>query len=112
MLPLPQILTALPFRAHADRLPITVGRFHREELSAFRRELKHLACGVTEDLSDEQAEARFQRLRTLRKQMRPGGGGSAAVSGWDRLLAVRRHLDHRRAAHPRRGPGEHRHLLG
>lgn len=73
MLPVPQILTALPFRAHADRLPITVGRFHREELSAFRRELKHLACGVTEDLSDEQAEARFQRLRTLRKQMRPGG---------------------------------------
>lgn len=93
LLPVNQILAALPFGAHANRLQITVRRLHRDELSAFRRELKHLASGVTEDLTDEQAEARFQRLRTLMEQMRPGESGSAAVSGRDRLLDVRRHLE-------------------
>lgn len=49
----------------------------------------------------------------MRDQLRPGEHGGAGASVRDRLLDVRRHLEiTAEQLTPRRGAGEHRHLLG
>ena len=90
--PVNDILDRLPFGAGQDRLRITVRRLHPELLTAFRRELRYLGSNVTEDLTHEQVEERFIRLRTFMGRLRePGVAGQ--VSYRDEVLDVRRHIE-------------------
>lgn len=113
LLPVHQILATLPFGANTPRLQITVRRIRRDDLPAFGEELKHLASMVREDLTEEQARDRVQASAGLEGSAAPGRArrrrclGAGPVAGC--ALAPG---DHRRAARPRRGAGEHRHLLG
>ncbi|MCU1407038.1 MAG: hypothetical protein JWQ43_3341 [Glaciihabitans sp.] len=91
--PINEILTTLPFGAGRDRLRISLRRLHREDATAFRRELKALSSGSTEDLGDDETEGRFQRLQAFMNQIRRPEAGSTAASERDDLLDVRRHVE-------------------
>jgi hypothetical protein len=78
--PVNDILDRLPFGAGQDRLRITVRRLHPELLTAFRKELRYLGSNVTEDLTHEQVEERFTRLRAFMGRLRePGVANQAEV---------------------------------
>lgn len=91
--PVNDILSGLPFGAKRDRLRIALRRLNPADVVQFRRELKALSSGVTGELSDEQAETRYRRLRKLMSQIRKPEGGSKAASSRDVLLDVRRHVE-------------------
>ncbi|TFC86717.1 ATP-binding protein [Cryobacterium sp. TMT4-31] len=105
--PINDILRTLPFGAGRDRLQISLRRLHRDDASAFRKELKLLSSGSTEEFTDEQTESRFTRLQAFMNLIRrpdeldiagPGRAGAArhaarADSDRDLLLDVRRHVE-------------------
>ncbi|MGH3905926.1 MAG: ATP-binding protein [Pseudonocardiaceae bacterium] len=91
LLPVNDILADLDFGAERDRLRINLRRLYRDDISKFRKELKHLSSNTTIDLTDEQTEERFKRLRTFMKHLAKGEGGSA--SRRDDMLDVRRHIE-------------------
>ncbi|MEV0584495.1 SbcC/MukB-like Walker B domain-containing protein [Nonomuraea sp. NPDC050310] len=91
--PVNEILATLAFGAGRDRLKIVLRRLHRDDITKFRRELKLLSSGVTEKLTDEQAEARFKRLRAFMNQIRKPQQGSKGTPLRDHLLDVRRHVE-------------------
>ena len=69
--PVNEILAALPFGPGGDRLRITLRRLQYDDLTTFRRELKALSSGVTDDLAEEKMQARFERLRLFIAQISP-----------------------------------------
>jgi len=90
--PINEILSNLPFGAGRDRLKISLRRLHRDDATAFRRELRLLSSGATELFTDEQTENRFTRLRSFMALIRlPEGGGEG--EGRDLLLDVRKHVE-------------------
>ncbi|MBF4513001.1 hypothetical protein ITJ66_10945 [Plantibacter sp. VKM Ac-2885] len=91
LVPVNDILRDLPFGPAHDRLKIVLRRVHREEASAFRRELRALSSEVTANLGDDELEARFQRLRRFMESMRDTGAGSQSTR--DQVLDVRRHVE-------------------
>ena len=103
--PINEILTTLPFGAGRDRLQISLRRLHRDDATAFRKELKLLSSGSTEAFTDEQTESRFTRLQAFMNLIRcpddvelagPGRTARAAARGdsaRDLLLDVRRHVE-------------------
>lgn len=91
LVPVNDILRDLPFGPAHDRLKIVLRRVHREEASAFRRELRALSSEVTANLDDDELEARFQRLRRFMESMRDTGAGSQSTR--DQVLDVRRHVE-------------------
>jgi len=98
--PINEILTTLPFGAGRDRLKISLRRLHRDDATAFRRELTLLSSGATELFTDEQTENRFTRLRTFMALIRkPDGGdgsegrGRGGSDARDLLLDVRKHVE-------------------
>ena len=67
---------------------------HSEDVARFRRQLTRLASGVTGDTDDEQAEQRFQQLRSFIALLRgPGGDARLAGANRDVYLDVRRHVE-------------------
>jgi len=104
--PINDILRTLPFGAGRDRLQISLRRLHRDDATAFRKELKLLSSGSTEEFTDEQTESRFTRLQAFMNLIRrpdeldiAGPGRTAArqsakaESDRDLLLDVRRHVE-------------------
>lgn len=88
------ILATLPFGPAGDRLRISLRVLHSDDVARFRRELAHLASGVTTDLTDEQAEQRFQQLRSFIARIRkPDDGARPAGPSRDIYLDVRRHVE-------------------
>lgn len=91
--PINEILSTLPFGAGRDRLTITLRRLHRDDSTAFRKELKHLSSGATEEFSDEQTEERFLRLQAFMASIRKPEDESKPSPTRDLLLDVRRHVE-------------------
>ncbi|MFF4989764.1 ATP-binding protein [Streptosporangium saharense] len=91
--PVNAILGTLPFGPGRDRLQIKLRYLRIEQVARFRKELKLLSSGVTENLTDAQAESRFARLRAFMGQIREPEKGSKTSSPRDRLLDVRGHVE-------------------
>jgi uncharacterized protein YPO0396 len=91
--PVNDILTSLPFGPQRDSLRIVLRRLNPADVIDFRRELKALSSGVTGDLTDDQAEARFRRLRNLTTHIRVSEPGSKTTNNRDAFLDVRKHVE-------------------
>ena len=91
--PVNDILASLPFGPQRDRLRIVLRRLNPADVAEFRRELKALSSGITEELTDEQAEARFRRLRKLILLIRKPAPGVKSAVNRDVYLDVRRHVE-------------------
>lgn len=91
--PVNAILAELPFGPQRDRLTIVLRRLSPDDVVTFRRELKLLSSGITDELTDEQAEARFRRLRKFIALIRKPEGGTRPVVNRDVYLDVRRHVE-------------------
>jgi uncharacterized protein YPO0396 len=91
--PVNEILATLPFGAGRDRLKINLGRLSSVNVSAFRANLKSLSSGTTENLTDEQMEGHFKRLREFMTTIRKPEDGSKAKAVRDNLLDVRKHVE-------------------
>ncbi|TFD39408.1 hypothetical protein E3T37_08130 [Cryobacterium sp. TMT2-10] len=91
--PINEILTTLPFGAGRDRLKIALRRLHRDDATAFRKELKVLSSGATEEFTDDQTESRFKRLQAFMHLIRRSDAGSRAAAQRDLLLDVRKHVE-------------------
>ena len=94
--PVNEILSSLPFGAGRDRLRISLRRLHRDDSVAFRKELKALSSGITESLTDDEIEARFQRLQAFMALIRKPEDENRMPSGLssrDLLLDVRKHVE-------------------
>ena len=91
--PVNTILAQLPFGPGNDRLKIILRRLTNDDVTRFRRELKELSSGVTEELPDEEAEARFARLRAFIGKIAKPEPGSRAGAERDRYLDVRKHVE-------------------
>ncbi|WP_018504173.1 ATP-binding protein [Parafrankia discariae] len=88
------ILATLPFGPANDRLCISLRVLHSDDVARFRKELTRLASGVTDNVSDEQAEQRFQQLRAFIGLLRkPDDGARPAGVNRDVYLDVRRHVE-------------------
>ena len=91
--PINEILTTLPFGAGRDRLQISLRRLHRDDASTFRKELKLLSSGATEEFTDEQTESRFTRLQAFMNLIRRPDDALKGDAPRDALLDVRRHVE-------------------
>lgn len=91
--PINEILATLPFGAGRDRLKISLRRLHRDDSSAFRKELKALSSGATDELNDDEVESRFRRLQAFMGLIRKPDGASKGESPRDLLLDVRKHVE-------------------
>jgi len=89
--PVNEILATLPFGATRDRLQISLRRLHREDATVFRRELKALSSGATEQFTDDETEDRFTRLQQFMSLIRRPD--DTATSQRDLLLDVRAHVE-------------------
>ncbi|WP_104090578.1 ATP-binding protein [Cryobacterium sp. N19] len=89
--PINEILATLPFGATRDRLQIALRRLHRDDATAFRKELKVLSSGATEQFTDDETEDRFTRLQQFMSLIRPGT--AETPSQRDLLLDVRQHVE-------------------
>jgi uncharacterized protein YPO0396 len=89
--PINEILATLPFGATLDRLQISLRRLHRDDASAFRKELKLLSSGGAEQFTDEQTEDRFTRLQQFMSLIRRPDGSNSSQR--DLLLDVRAHVE-------------------
>ncbi len=93
--PVNEILRELPFGANRDRLKIQIRRVTREDVTAFRRELRALSASVDTELTDDVLETRFRRLRRFMAVIRPDPsvprGGRTTQR--DAVLDVRRHME-------------------
>ncbi|MEO6199992.1 MAG: SbcC/MukB-like Walker B domain-containing protein [Cryobacterium sp.] len=91
--PINEILATLPFGAGRDRLKIALRRLHRDDSTAFRKELKALSSAATAELTDDQTEGRFTRLQAFMTLIRRPEAGSRQESQRDLLLDVRKHVE-------------------
>jgi uncharacterized protein YPO0396 len=77
-----------------DRLRISLRRLNLDDITRFRRELKELSSGVTQDLSDDEIEVRFTRLRAFIARLRRAETGiKAGSTSRDIYLDVRKHVE-------------------
>jgi len=89
--PINEILATLPFGATRDRLQISLRRLHRDDATAFRKELKLLSSGATEQFTDDETEDRFTRLQQFMSLIRRPEGSNNSQR--DVLLDVRQHVE-------------------
>lgn len=94
LLPVNAILAELPFGPAQDRLRISLRRLNLDDITRFRRELKELSSGATQDLSDDEIELRFTRLRAFIARIRRAETGTKVGStNRDTYLDVRKHVE-------------------
>lgn len=92
--PVNAILADLPFGPHRDRLRIALRRLTSHDVTRFRRELKDLSSGLTQDASDDQIEHRFNRLRAFIALVRtPDATTKSTGVSRDTYLDVRKHVE-------------------
>lgn len=82
--PINRILENLEFGANRDRLHMTMRHKEFPDVAHFRHELATLCLNVTEMISDEEIDARYNALKTFMNQLRGDGR--------DHLIDVRRHI--------------------
>lgn len=82
--PINRILENLEFGANRDRLHMTMRHKDFPDVARFRQELANLCLNVTEMVSDEEIDARYNALKTFMNQLRGDGR--------DHLIDVRRHI--------------------
>ena len=93
LLPVNEILAALPFGAKRHHLKIDLRRLHKDDITKFQKELRLLSSGTTNDLPDAEVENRFKRLRKFITLISAGdAGGKSNSSGRDYYLDVRKHV--------------------
>jgi len=93
--PINAILRQLEFGEARDRLRIRLRKLQPAHVQTFLRDLRALSGSTPADLSEEQLEERFARLRGFMAQLRTRDDafGSGEASDRDRLLDVRRHVE-------------------
>lgn len=91
--PINDVLATLPFGPHNDRLSMALRVHVSEDVTRFRRQLNHLASGVTEDLDEERSERRFEELRSFIALLRPPAEGARPSPQRDACLDVRKHVE-------------------
>ncbi|TFC25098.1 hypothetical protein E3O25_13915 [Cryobacterium sp. TMT1-3] len=92
--PINEILATLPFGATRDRLQISLRRLHRDDATAFRKELRALSSGSTKQLTDDETEDRFTRLQQFMILIRrPDGLTGSSTAQRELLLDVRAHVE-------------------
>ena len=90
--PINRILETLPFGGKG-MLQINLRPLPSEDLRAFRRGLRELSSGLALELTDQQVETRFRKLREFMTRIRvPEGHTKASTSQRDRYLDVRQHV--------------------
>ena len=90
--PINRILETLPFGGKGI-LQISLRRLQSAELSEFRRGLRELSSGLAQELTDQQVETRFKKLRDFMTRLRiPEGHTKSSTSQRDRYLDVRQHV--------------------
>ena len=90
--PINRILETLPFGGKGI-LQISMRRLQSAELSEFRRGLRELSSGLARELTDQQVETRFKKLREFMTRLRvPEGHTKSSTSQRDRYLDVRQHV--------------------
>jgi uncharacterized protein YPO0396 len=95
LIPVNAILGDLPFGPNNDdRLRISLRRLHLDDITRFRKELKELSSGVTQEVPDREIEQRFVRLRKFIDLIRaPEAGAKPTGSSRDFYLDVRKHVE-------------------
>jgi uncharacterized protein YPO0396 len=92
LVPINRILETLPFGGKGV-LQINLRRLQSEELSTFRRGLRELSSGLAIELTDQQVETKFRKLREFMTRIRiPEGHTKSSTSQRDRYLDVRQHV--------------------
>jgi uncharacterized protein YPO0396 len=92
LVPINRILETLPFGGKGI-LQINLRRLQSEDLSTFRRGLRELSSGLALELTDQQVETRFRKLREFMTRIRvPEGHTKSSTSQRDRYLDVRQHV--------------------
>lgn len=104
LVPVNQILETVPFGAHGYRLKIELTETRNDEVAEFRKELRLLAGGATEDLTEAETLKRFLRLRSFLDQLRDKPkvirrDGTPTPTRRDILLDVRKHAEITAAAY-------------
>lgn len=90
--PINRILETLPFGGKGV-LQINLRRVQSQDLSTFRRGLRELSSGLALELTDQQVETRFRKLRDFMARIRiPEGHTKSSTSQRDRHLDVRQHV--------------------
>ncbi|WP_308465059.1 ATP-binding protein [Rathayibacter soli] len=90
--PINRILDTLPFGGKGV-LQINLRRLQGEDLSTFRRGLRELSSGLALELTEQQVETRFTRLREFMSRIGiPEGHTKSSTSLRDRFLDVRQHV--------------------
>ncbi|WP_425861340.1 ATP-binding protein [Arthrobacter sp. TWP1-1] len=92
LVPINHILETLPFGGKGV-LQINLRRLQSEDLSTFRRGLRELSSGLALELTDQQVETRFRKLREFMTCIQiPEGHTKSSTSRRDRYLDVRQHV--------------------
>lgn len=92
LLPINRILKTLPFGGKGV-LQISHRRLDNKELSDFRRDLRTLSSGLALEMTDQQVETRFKKLREFMDRIAiPEGHTKPSTSQRDRYLDVRQHV--------------------
>ncbi|MBO1032022.1 hypothetical protein IPV09_11810 [Tessaracoccus sp. SD287] len=92
LLPINRILKTLPFGGKGV-LQISHRRITNDELRQFRRDLKTLSSGLAVEMTDNQVETRFKKLRSFMEKIAiPEGHTKPSTSQRDRFLDVRQHV--------------------
>ena len=90
--PINRILETLPFGGKGV-LQINPRRLHSDDLTKFRRGLRELSSGLAAELTEQQVETRFTKLRAFMTALRiPEGHTKSSTSQRDRFLDVRQHV--------------------
>lgn len=90
--PINRILETLPFGGKGV-LQISPRRLHSDDLTKFRRGLRELSAGLAIELTEQQVETRFTKLRAFMTALRiPEGHTKSSTSQRDRFLDVRQHV--------------------
>jgi uncharacterized protein YPO0396 len=89
LLPVNEILTALPFGPGRDRLHINLRRAESKDIAQFRKELRTLASDTTQLRDGRDVEARFSQMKRFIDRIRKSDKGGQR----DYLIDVRRHVE-------------------
>lgn len=90
--PVNDILATLDYGERRERLKIMFREVPRENVTRFKRLLGQLSRGVPADLSEEQVQQWFKRLRDFMAYLRLDAQGKSS-SERDSLLDVRQHIE-------------------
>ena len=113
LVPINDILAALPFGARSERLRIKLRRHALDLVVKFRRDLRALSSGATRPVGENELERRFADIAAFMRRLRPKSD-PRATGERDKLLDVRQHVSITAEQYDESGVvrGVHSHLAG